>query len=387
MSAVRAAIGEDPSLAPVDSVASLLELSVRMKGRKADLVLVDVSPNPEELLDAMKEVAKEHEETRFVVIAAEFDKDHLLLAMQAGARHFMPKSWISQDMLPVCRELVEQIYEGQEEGELRLGDVITIFPASGGCGATTVATSLAAEFARVTGQDALVVDLDIRFGGVAAHLGLSAGYGIADVLERGEELDANLVASTAVGHNDGVDALLSPVTVDFEDPPALHAENLGDAISVFRRSYPATVIDAPALVPDAAAALSKFSTRVILLLELSVKDLTVARQLLGALRSRGVMTPVTVVANKTGRPADVTVEDVKEALEIEGDVIALPDDPRATLEALREGKTLKEQVKSALRQGLEDMAREMTSFKEEGEESDEKSDQPKKGLFGRRKSA
>jgi len=381
---IRGAIGEEPCLAPIGTVSSLLELTVRLSHRQVDLVLVDISPSPTDTLASLKDVTTEHADTRFVVIAPDFDKELLLLAMRAGARHFMPKSWVNEDMLPVCRDLVEQLQEhGRPAADV--GDAITVFSSSGGCGATTVATSLAAELSRLAGRDTLVVDLDIRFGGVAAHLGLEAQYGIADVLARGDALDANLVDSIATHHDDGIDALLSPVSVNFEDPAGLHAENMHDAVRVFRSAYPSTVIDAPALVPDAAASLSRLSTHVLIVLQPSVKDLPIARALLGSLRSRAVTTPVTIVANRVRKRSEVSIADVKSALEIDDGPFVLPDDPKAALHALTEGKTLRGLAKSPLRRKLAGLAELVRTPDDE----DEQEPQPvrRKGRPGRRKAA
>jgi pilus assembly protein CpaE len=229
-----------------------------------------------------------------------------------------------------------------------------------------------------------VVDLDLRFGGVGTHLGLEGQYGIADLLERGEAVDANLVNSIAAHHDDGIDALLSPVSVNFEDPAGLRAEHMKDALRVFRDAYPATVIDAPALMPEAAAALSKLSTHVLIVLQPSVKDLPIARALLGSLRNRAVTTPVSVVTNRVRKRGEVSLADVKSALQLEEDPFVLPDDPRSALHALTEGKTLRGLSKSPLRKRLAALA-ESISTAEEEEEPPQPSRTRKRG--GRRKAA
>ena len=380
--AVRAAIGGEPMLAPVDTVSSMFELSVRLSRRRADMVLVDITPSPADMIATMRDLTQQHHETRFVVIAPEFDKDHLLLAMQAGARHFMPKAWVNQDMLPVCRDMVESLHT-TPAAAARGGEVVSVLAAGGGCGATTVAVSLAAEMARITDSASLAVDLDVRFGGVAAHLGLASKYGIADVLERGEAADENLVATTAVNHADRIDALLSPVSINFDDPAPLHAEHISTAIALFRTAYRTTVIDAPALTPESASVLADQSTRVLLVLGLSVKDLTIARAQLDGLRARDVQTPVTVVANRAGRRGAVSLDDASAALEIDrGRLVALPDDPKAADRALNEGRALISIPGSKLRKAVATLGEDIV-----GAAGKTAARKPRRGLLGRRKDA
>ena len=346
---VSRAIGPDPALQPIEIVPSL-DVYTESYASRAALVIVDIAAEPADDLAKLYRLIDDHPSSRFIVIAAEFDKDQLLRAMQAGARHFMPREWINDDMRPLCRELLDQVHQAEGDDGAASGSIITVLPASGGCGATTVGVNLASEMAIASDVRSLVVDFDVRFGGVAAHLGLKGQYGIADVLDRGETLDAGVIASTAIRHGEGLDVLLSPASIKFDDPAPLNGANFELAATIFQGSYPTTILDAPALVPEAQAELANLSSRLLLVLLPTVKDVWVARSTLVALRNRDVETPVTVILNRAGsKGAGLSLADVRDTLEHDGDIVALRDDPAAGT-ALNAGLTLAEHApKSKLR--------------------------------------
>lgn len=337
--AIAEAFGDEPLLQSPIVVEHLRELEKHLEHSPAGLVLVDVEPEPHVMLEYVRELVDANPQCRFVVIAPDFDKEILLESMQAGARHFLPQAWIGPDVVPICRELAEQV-----RGPLAAhGSLYTVLSASGGCGATTFAVNLAAELGAMAGQRSLLVDFDSRFGGVATHLGVHGEYGIADLLSREGGIDSELVRSTAVERGKWLDLLLSPVSINYQDPALLYLDGLEDAVNVFRSGYEATVIDAPSLTFEATAALAGLSTATVLVMQLNVKDLHNARLMLLALAEADVESPVHVVANRckgAGKP--VTLKEAAETLEYDGKVVPILDDPPSALRALNSGESVLE---------------------------------------------
>lgn len=345
--AISGAFGNDALLLPIVEMETMRELEKRLEHQHAGLVIVDIQPEPTVMLEYVGQLVDAHPRSRFVVIAPSFDKQLLLESMQAGARHFLPKDWIGPDVVPICRDLIEQTH-GVSTSQ---GAVYTVLSASGGCGATTVAVNIAAELGAMASQRSLVVDFDTRFGGVGTHLGVGGEYGLADLLAREGPLDIELVHSTAVERGEWLNVLLSPVGINLVEPAPLYLDEIGDAVGVFRSGYAATVIDAPSLPFEATAALLGCSTAALLVMQLTVKDLHNARVLLQSLSQHGVTTPVRVIANRckgSGKP--ISLKEAAETLEFSGEIVPLPDDPTNAMRALNAGESfLAECPKSKLR--------------------------------------
>ncbi len=363
--ALSGAFGDDPRLLPIEQLETMRDLEKRLDQDASGLVIIDIEPEPSVMLEYVGQLVDAHPRCRFVVVAPAFDKQLLLESMQAGARHFLPRDWIGPDVVPICRELVDQIGGASSAS---CGAVLTVLSAGGGCGATTLAVNLAAELGELASQRALVVDFDTRFGGVGTHLGIKGDYGLADILAREGPLDIELVRSTAVSRGDRVGVLLSPSAINFTEPSPLYLDEIADVLGVLRSGFPATVIDAPALPFEAMGALAANSTGVIIVMQLTVKDLHNARVLLRAVSSLGIETPVHVVANRcrgAGKP--ITLKEAAETLEFAGEIVPLPDDPGAAMRSLNAGEPLLDSCpKSKLRKQIVLLARRIRGEEQPG---------------------
>lgn len=134
-----------------------------------------------------------------------------------------------------------------EEAE-RSAYVVTVASATGGCGKTFFATSLADLVAR-DGHKTLVVDLDLQFGEIAIALQLRPQYSLYDGLygTHGEPLPAEAfeehLDELVVHHEFGFDVLTAP-----RDPGLADYVGAGDAthvLEVVRRIYDVVIVDTP----------------------------------------------------------------------------------------------------------------------------------------------
>ncbi len=333
---------------------TLTDLVPHLESAAAPAVMLDIDPEPTRMLAALGPISERFPNTRFIVLSESLKNELMLAAMQAGARHFMLKSDLGAELEGVLKRLIGDGAAAPPTG----GFVATILSVSGGCGATTVAVNLANELHLLASKPALLVDLDCDYGGAGTYLGLAGEYGIADVLDRNGELDPQLISSTAREYSHGLKMLINPMTVSPRAPGSLDYTRLQSAIGVCRRSYEFTVIDAPRVAVDVAAQLVGGSDVTLLVLQMTVKDLAMARNMLHALRDRGVSNDsLTVVVNRYHRRHTMlTLDDVRKTL---GDVplTCLSNDYPSAIKGLNYGQPLAEAAsRSVLRRELRDLA-------------------------------
>jgi pilus assembly protein CpaE len=352
--AVSSAVETSQRLALEALCRTVPELVARLEDRPAPAVLVDIDPQPRRALKELERVIGDFPQTRFIVLAKELESELVIAAMQAGARHYLLKGSLEKDLEQVLERLVSFNGAGDSQGAL-----VTVLSAGGGSGATTVAVNLAGELHLLAAlEPALVVDLDPAYGGAGAYLGLRGAYGVADVLGHGGRIDSELVATTAIDHPQGVHLLASPATTHLPQaaPPGL--ENLEALAAACRGAYRYTVADAPRLPLEAAATLAQASLVTLIVLQLSVKDIRVARQMLTALVERGVparrLRPVANRYRKRGRM--ITLDEARRGLG-GAEIIELPNDFRSAVTACNFGKLLAHAARrSPLREGLRRLA-------------------------------
>jgi pilus assembly protein CpaE len=313
VNAVSSALHENGRFAGERVVPDLTQLAARLQHEPTPAVLVDIDAQPQHTLRELDPIIARFGTTRFIVISTEQRPDLMLAAMQSGARHFVAKSALVAELGSILHKLVPN---GVPRGGRPPGALVTVLSAGGGCGATTLAVNLANELHLLCTEPVLLVDMDQHYGASASMLGLQGQYSLRDVLADPERIDAQLVRSTAVEYSKGLNVLLSPATTSFAHAGTLDHGALGAAVDACTRAYEYTVIDAPRVPLEVAGALARASKVILLVLQLAVKDIQVARETLAALNSLGASAAfVTCVINRYRRRyAMIRVEEAEAAL-------------------------------------------------------------------------
>lgn len=225
--------------------------------------------------------------------------------------------------LPFAREeLAAQIFDQLSKvAELTLpGDLSPMFSivrSTGGCGATTVVTHLAAALAAsdTSGRGVCVVDLELQNGDVAAFVGEVPQVTISALLEAGERLDIDLLRSTITETRFGFSVMAAPDVITPLD--TMDVDQLLRILRLLRRQFAYVLIDLPAAWTNWALSVALASSRVLLISDLSISSLRQAKRRLELLSSVGIgRDSVSVVVNRVERRLFKTigVEEVGEAL-------------------------------------------------------------------------
>jgi len=316
--------------------ADLDELVAHLRQAPIAAALVDLDPEPAQILERLTPVVSRFPETRFIALADTVDSDTLLRAMEAGTRHVLAKAAIADDLSGVLDRLVGRSIEPAAPD----GAVATVLSASGGCGATTVAINLISELHAATRESSLLVDLDCHFGVTDAYLGLRGDYGLADVLARPAATDPDLIRSTSIDYQDQFSLLRSPATANLPAEQPLDAKQLAAVARACSSAYRYTVFDAPRVPMSVAAELASVSSLTLIILQMSVKDLRVVRSMLAALsRMTGGTGRILPVINRYARRGSmISAEETGKVLGCEYAVIA--NDYRSTIRSINYGQTL-----------------------------------------------
>lgn len=311
---VNSALNESQGMALAGVCHEVTELKASLVNTPAQVVVVDIDPDPSRVLHDLSTVITVYPETRVVVVSSRLNQDLILEAMQAGARHFLRKKSIASELDEVLERLIVPC-NGAEK-EVKLGSVISVFSASGGCGATTVAINLANELRLASAGPVLTVDLDSCYGTVSEYLGIRGQYGIADVLAHKETIDEHLVKSSASSYMEDFHVLVSPVSIESPRAKSLQYENLTTVLEACRQVYRYTVIDAPRVAESVAKNLASVSEVVFVVFQLTVKDVKFAGTLISSLIKSGIAREKIVpLANRfKKRSLLVRLEDGKKAL-------------------------------------------------------------------------
>jgi len=323
-------------------------------------VLVDIDRDGDRVLYELGKLIAVHPGIRFAVLSTDFSERLILQAMQAGARHFVRKNNIAAQL----DEVLEHLLSSKVETAAQSGDVISVFSCSGGCGATTVAINLANELHLLTSKPTLIIDLDPYYGSVASHLGIKGNYGIAHVLTREESLDAHFVKTSATRAGDGVDVLLSPAVAPADASVPMNYRNLPKAVEVCREPYRYIIIDAPRASESVTADLASLSHAILIVFQLTVRDVSFARSRISFLNERGIAGDrILPVANRVRKRAPLLrLRESKRAIGLKSFSSIRNDWPRAVM-SINQGRPLADVAgRSRLRRDFRRLAEQIRSW-------------------------
>ncbi len=169
-----------------------------------------------------------------IVVSESKDPELILRSMRSGAREFVLDSDHEELRLAV-RTHAKVTYGGGE-----IGQVVTIFGAKGGVGATAIATNLAGAMQRRSLRVCLV-DLDLYLGDVLAFLDIPGSYSITDVLANMSRLDRELLATSVTKHRSGVSVLAQSSKV--EEAEQIKGPDITALLEFLRRNYDFVIVD------------------------------------------------------------------------------------------------------------------------------------------------
>lgn len=337
------------------------ELRSFLSNNKVQAVIIDIDPDPSRVLYELANILTAYPEIYTVMVCSHFTKKLALQAMQAGVRHFLEKKTIATGL---TQEL-QQLIHGSVKKEAGLGStVISIFSAGGGCGATTVTVNLANELRMLSSKPVLAIDLDICYGTVSTYLGIKSEFGIADVLARKGLIDKHLIQSSAYSYMENFHILSSPASIQSPKAKLLQFDNLPRALEACREVYQYTVIDAPRMSESDVTKLAGLSDIVLVVFQLTVKDVNYARAMVLSLTKSGISDDKIIsLANRVkARGPLVRLEDGKKAVGVKT-CQTIRSDWRKAMKSVNSARPLAQVVqKSSLRSDFQKLAAKVCTY-------------------------
>ncbi|WP_373693886.1 CpaE family protein [Parafrankia sp. BMG5.11] len=198
-----------------------------------------------------------------------------------------------------------------------LAPLIVVARSIGGCGATSIATHLAADLNTndARGRGTIIVDLDLQFGSVADYLGVAPRGNVADLLGVHERLDDELLRSVTAETARGLSVIAAPDSI--MPLESVDTDDLLRVIRLLRQQYANVVLDLPANWTSWTLSASLAADTVVLVVELSIASLRQAKRRLELFRSVGIDdSKVAIVVNRVEKRLfrTISLTDVAETL-------------------------------------------------------------------------
>lgn len=268
-----------------------------------------------------------------IATAPSTSAETVLVALRAGCTEFLEHGISPLELAAALVRL-----ERRRGGQSAPGEVTAVFCSKGGQGATTLAVNLAHALVRRHARRVAVLDLVVGLGDVALQLDMRPEYGVGDLAQKDAHIDRDLVESVAAFGPDGLAVFAAPEQLELSS--YLTGDVVTTILSHCRQVYEHTIVDCEHAFGPRTIATLDAADRILLLAQLQVASLTLARRALGIFSELGYADDkVQVVINREGASDVVTAD---EAARVLGRPIhtRLPNDFVAASEAQAHGAPL-----------------------------------------------
>lgn len=207
---------------------------------RPEIVLIDISKKAELALGVVSKISANHKTCKIIVTSSDYTTDTIVKAMRAGAREFLPKPIIKEDLINSLEKLKDQI-EGLNPENSKC-KVITTFSNKGGIGKTSLATNLALELANITKEKVALVDLNLQLGDVTTFLGINPSFDISYVIQNLSKTDESFLLSTLEQYNEtSLYVLADPPYSERADD--ITAEQIATLLNALKQTFSYIVVD------------------------------------------------------------------------------------------------------------------------------------------------
>ncbi len=275
------------------------------------LCFLEVSSNPEGAFTALSELLSVDPTISVVALLNNNDPDLILRCLRQGAAEFLLRPFVEDQLVTVMERLLS--LRGAR-GRGSHSKVITVMPAKGACGATTIACNLAWQIRKKNSKKTLLADLDPIAGTVSFLMKLTSIYSFTDALSRVGTMDED-VWKGLMSQTSGIDVLLSP-ELPIQDVNEVHDPR--PIVELCRQFYDQVVIDTAGAYGEWALALAQSSDELLLVTSNELPALQAAQRCLTYLdRNRVDRSRIRIVVNRFNTDVGLSRQVIETALHSE----------------------------------------------------------------------
>lgn len=331
---LRATLPNSP-IQELGNYPDLKGLQQMLGSHQPNICFVDFAGDAETALNLVNLINRTDPGIGVVALMQGNNPELILKSMRQGASDFMMMPLSQEQLQGALNKLIRTLPKEKTE-PLNLAKTISVLPAKGACGATTIAACLAFQIRRLGHKRVLLADLDPLAGTISFLLKVKCAYSFMDVLHRDGEMDHDLWKAM-VTNRENIDVLLSPENISDA------AMDLQDALPILeyaRTAYDVIVMDAGSAYGTWNLSQAALADEVLLVTTNELPALQAAQRTMSYLDMSGISRQkVKLVVNRFSRDVGLSREVIGTALGV--DIFeVVPSDFETIQKGLLEGKPI-----------------------------------------------
>lgn len=320
---------------------------------KPDVAIMDINMPDIDGITATEIIRKKVPMVQVIILSVQTDQNYMRNAMKAGARDFLSKPPMIDELTSAIRRAGAMAQEEKAKyyppiqaggapgspmvpgGMAANGKILVVYSPKGGVGTTTIATNLA--FAMQNPQTrVLLIDANLQYGDVAVFINEQGKNSLVDLLPSIDELDPDIVQEVMIVHQaTGLNIMAAPARPDLATP--VTGEQFNKLLTYLRRLYTYIIIDTTTFLTDIVQASIDSADFILLITNQEIPALKNCHQFLSLADASGISRDhILFVMNKWDKRIAITPEKVGESLK-QKIVNSIPFDERTPLLAVNRG--------------------------------------------------
>ena len=321
-----------------------------------DVVLMDINMPDIDGISATEVIRQKSPHIQVVILSVQGDPNYMRRAMLAGARDFLTKPPMGDELISAIRRAGEMAHAERAKGAqqrhgvvsasgapismsslapISKGKIITVYSPKGGTGCTTIAVNLAIALNNEDTRTALV-DANLQFGDVAVFVNEQGKNTILELAPRVDELEPDVVEEILIKHEaSGVRVLAAPQRPEMAEK--VSADQFAKVLQFLQRMYSYVVVDTSPILTDVILSTIDISDVIVLVTTQEIPAIKNARLFLDLSQTMGINKQRIVFAmNRYDKRISITPERVSENLKHEV-AATLPLDEKVVITAVNRG--------------------------------------------------
>lgn len=312
-----------------------LALEEIKNSQNSPTVFADISDESDELFETIENIRLFT--NKLVITSTDYSTDTIIKAMRLGAKEFLPKPIIKNDL----KRVLETLSNIALEQETNTSKIITVYSNKGGIGKTTVAVNLASELAKTTHNKVALVDLNLQLGDISTFLNLKPSFDVAyvikNLLDKKEETLLNAFENYK---NSKLYVLSDPNYIEqSESITPLQIENL---FKTLRKNFTYIIVDMSSNIDPNSLKILDCSDLVLFTSIVNIPAIRNAQRCLNLFKSRRYpKDKVKIIINRFMENDEISVDDIETTL---GEKIyyKIPNNYFSIMESINKGLTVSE---------------------------------------------
>lgn len=320
---------------------------------KPDVIVMDINMPDMDGITATQEIKKRTPYIQVVILSVQSDPSYMRRAMLAGARDFLTKPPMIDELTDAIRRAGILAQEERKKAatafaamptdggpisqaaSASLGKVVVVYSPKGGTGRTMLAINLAIALHSEERKVALV-DGNLQWGDVAVFLNEQGKNTVLDLTARVDELDPDIVHEVMVTHRaSGLDILAAPSRPEHADK--VTGEQFSKLLNYLRKIYAYVVVDTASYLTETVQSALDVANLIVLITTQDIPAIKNCNLFLALAEASGIRrNRIMFIMNRYDRRIAITPEGVGERLHQEI-VTAIPFDEKIVTQSINRG--------------------------------------------------